>query len=92
MPKTLAFRFDDDLHQQLSIVAQLEDTTITDLVRQAINAMLESKRADGSLAARAEAVLADIEREAASRRDAIATLMGPKAKPTTGKPKSPAGS
>ena len=50
----------------------------------AVIAHLEAKQADGSLAARAQAVLDEIDREAASKREAIATMFG-SAKPETGK-------
>ncbi len=66
--KTLAIRLDDELHAQLSVLAQLSDSSITDEIRQAIEAHLDTKRA--------QAVLDDIEREAEGRKAAIATLFG----------------
>ena len=75
--KTLAIRLEDDLHAQLSVLAQLEELTITDAIRQAIDGFIESKRHNPELTARADAVLADIERDAAARREAIATLFKP---------------
>ena len=75
--KTLAIRLEDDLHAQLSVLAQLEELTVTDAIRQAIEQFIESKRHNPELTARADTVLADIERDAAARREAIATLFKP---------------
>lgn len=74
--KTLAIRLEPELHAQLSLVAQLRASTITDEIRQAIEAHIASLKAGGDLAGKANAVLEDIERDAAARRDAIATLFG----------------
>jgi predicted transcriptional regulator len=74
--KTLAIRLDDDLHAQLSVLAQLENSSITELIRQAIEAHLATKRQQPDIANRAQAVLDDIEREAEARREAIAALFG----------------
>jgi predicted DNA-binding protein len=70
----MAIRLDDELHAQLAVVAQLEATTITDVIRVAIETHLEAKRKDPALAARAEAFRADIDAEALKRRDALSTL------------------
>ena len=74
--KTLAIRLDDDVAAQLAIVAQLEDKPIIGVIREAIDAHLAAKRDEGALAERAEAVLADIDRDAAARKEAIETLFG----------------
>jgi predicted transcriptional regulator len=80
--KTLAIRLEPDLHAQLSLIAQLRESTITDEIRQAIAAHIEACKANPDLAGKASGVLDDIEREAAVRRDAIATLFGAE-QPTT---------
>lgn len=72
--KTLAIRLEDDLHAQLSVVAQLRVSTITDEIRLALENHLEASKSDTELTNRAQAVLDDIEREAKGRKDAIATL------------------
>jgi ferric-dicitrate binding protein FerR (iron transport regulator) len=77
--KTLAIRLEEDQHAQLGMIAQLEELTVTDAIRQAIDQWIEARRSNPQLQARAEAVLADIDRDAATRRDAIATLLGSKA-------------
>ena len=74
--KTLAIRLEPDRHAQLSLIAQLRGSTITDEIRQAIEAHIAAGMADPGLAAQAEGVLEDIEREAEARRAAIAALFG----------------
>jgi predicted DNA-binding protein len=74
--KTLAIRLEPDLHAQLSLVAQLRGSTITDEIRTAIEAHIAAVKTAPELAGKADAVLEEIEREAAARREAIATLFG----------------
>ena len=81
--KTLAIRLPDDLHAQLGLVAQLDELTLTDAIRQAIDQWIESKRSNPQLQQRAEAVLEAIEHEATARRGAIAALLGDQASGTT---------
>ena len=75
--KTLAIRLEPDLHAQLSLVAQLRGSTITDEIRTAIEAHIAAVKTAPELAGKADHVLEEIEREAAARREAIATLFGP---------------
>ena len=88
--KTLAIRLEDDLHAQLSVLAQLRQSTITDEIRTGIENHLEASKSDPELKNRAQAVLDDIEREAKAREAAIATLFSPTAERTSGVSK-PAG-
>lgn len=81
--KTLAIRLDEGLHAQLSMLAQLGGVTVTDAIRQAIEAYVEAQRSQGDLAARAAGALEEIEREAANRRSAIQALFG-EAEPAPG--------
>ena len=74
--KTLAIRLEPALHAQLSLIAQLRASTITDEIRTAIEAHIARPRRPPELAAQSQAVLDDIDREASARRDAIATLFG----------------
>jgi ferric-dicitrate binding protein FerR (iron transport regulator) len=91
--KTLAIRLEEEQHAQLGMIAQLEELTVTDAIRQAIEQWIEVRRTNPELQARAEAVLADIDRDAATRRDAIATLIGTpaptKRRASSGGPKAP---
>ena len=74
MPKTLAIKLEDDTHAQLTILAQLEGMPVSDALKQAVDGYITSKRSQPELKARLESVLADIERDAATRRDAITSL------------------
>jgi hypothetical protein len=60
----------------LTIVSQLESTTIVDQIRDAITAHLEQKVSNGDLSTRAQAALDDIDREAKARKEAIGSLLG----------------
>lgn len=85
--KTLAIRLEPDLHAQLSLIAQLRASTITDEIRTAIEAHIAAVKASPDLAGRADSVLEDIEREAAARREAIATLFGTTEQESTAPPR-----
>jgi plasmid stability protein len=85
--KTLAIRLDDELHAQLSVLAQLSGTSLTDEIRQALEAHLEAQRANPKLSDRAKAVSDAIEHEAQVRQAAIATLFGTPKQPS-GSPKA----
>ena len=74
--KTLAIRLEPDLHAQLSLIAHLRGSTITDEIRQAIEAHVALIGSSTDLAQRADSVLEDIEREADARREAITNLFG----------------
>jgi predicted DNA-binding protein len=82
--KTLAIRLEPDLHQQLSLIAQLGGSTITDEIRTAIKAHLSLMRANPELASKADSALDDIERDAAARREAIASLFSSSDNAATG--------
>lgn len=86
--KTLAIRLDDELHAQLSVLAQLSETSLTDEIRQAIESHLEAKRANPELSARAKQVAEDIEHEAQARQAAITTLFGSSEQPKEAKASS----
>lgn len=77
--KTTAIRLEDELYAQLTVVAQLEGQTVTDAIRTAVIAYIEQRKA--SLSSQADAALAEIEREAAIRRQAITALFGEQAAP-----------
>lgn len=75
--KTLAIQLTDDQHAQLVLISQVEGLSLKDVLKQAVDALIERKRTEPDFAARAQAVLEDIDREAAARRQAIQTLFGP---------------
>jgi len=74
--KTLAIRLPDELHAQLSLVAQLDSLSLTDAIRRAIEEFIERKSAEGDFASRAAAMLEEIDREAAARRQQVEALFG----------------
>ncbi len=95
--KTVAIRLDEDVHAQLVIIAQLSDTTLTEEIRLAVEARIVARKKSGDLSAKAGAVLEDIERDAATRREAIESLFGDrptksgKSSGRTRQPKRPSG-
>ena len=86
--KTLAIRLDDELHAQLSVLAQLSGTSLTDEIRQALEAHLKAKRDNPELTERAKAVSDEIEHEAQARQAAIKTLFGGSEQPKDAKASS----
>lgn len=86
--KTLAIRLDDELHAQLSVLAQLSGTSLTDEIRQALEAHLKAKRSSPELSARAKQVSEEIEHEAQARQAAITTLFGESDQPREAKASS----
>jgi predicted transcriptional regulator len=82
--KTLAVRLSEEVRAQLDIIAQLNDRTVTDEIRLAIEAWIEKTKSDPSVLERAQFVRDEIEREAATKRGAIAAIFDT---PTT-KPKA----
>jgi hypothetical protein len=85
--KTIAARFSDELFALLSMVAELEQSSIVDQIREGVEMLLSLKLANGELAQRAEAALEEIDREAAAKKAALAGLIGT-ASGTQAKPKS----
>ena len=74
--KTLGIRLEEDQHAQLTMIAQLENLSIVDAIRQAIDQWVEARRDRPELKERAQTLLNEIEQEAAARRGAIAALLG----------------
>lgn len=79
--KTLAIRLENDVHMQLTLIAQLKGSTITEEIRQALAAHVVQAMASSDLVSQAESAMAEIEREAAARRDVLAQLFGTSDKP-----------
>ena len=84
--KTLAVRINESTRAQLDIIAQLNDRTVTDEIRLALEAWIEKTKSDPSVLERAEAVRAEIEREAATKREAIAAIFNETKKPARSQP------
>lgn len=75
--KTLGIRFRPDLHTQITVIAQLRGRSFQDEVIAACEAHLAQAKSDPALVTRIQAAIADIDRDAASRRDALAALFSP---------------
>lgn len=90
--KTLAIRLEEDQHAQLTMIAQLEQLTVVDAIRQAIDQWVEARKDRPELKQRAQSLLAEIEQEAAARRGAIAALLGSETAPAVDdSPRRPTG-
>jgi predicted transcriptional regulator len=72
--KTLAIRLDEEVHAQLSALASLRESTITEEIRSAIESHILNAKTSPELSTRAQTVLDEIERESEGRKAAIASL------------------
>lgn len=72
--KPIAVRLNESTRTQLDIIAQLNDRTVTDEIRLAIDAWIEKVKSDPNVQKRAQAVRDEIEREASGKREAIAAI------------------
>jgi hypothetical protein len=77
--RNVALKLDEATYAQVGVLAKLHGHALPDELRQAVTDHLERQRSE--LAERSAEVLADIEREAAARRSAIESLLGPTAAP-----------
>lgn len=72
--RTLAVRITEDLRAQLDIIAQLTGRSATEEIRLALEHWIDRTKSDPAVLKKAEAVRADIERDAQTRRNAIAAI------------------
>ena len=72
--RTLAVRITDDLRAQLDVIAQLNDRSVTEEIRLALEDWIDRSKSDPQVLKRAETVRADIEREAQTKRNAISAI------------------
>lgn len=84
--RTLAVRVTDGLRAQLDVFAQLNDRSVSEEIRMALESWVETSKSDPQVLARAETVRAQIEREAETKRSAISSIFGAEA-PTRGRSK-----
>lgn len=78
--KTIAIRVPPALHQQLVLLAQLGGRPLAEEVRLAVDEHIALRSSEVDLTAQAKVALAEIDKDAASRRAAIESLLeGPKA-------------
>lgn len=74
--RTLAVRISEDLRAQLDIVGQLTGRSATEEIRLALEHWIERTKSDPVILEKAAAVRAEIERDAQTRRNAIAAIFG----------------
>lgn len=89
--RTLAVRISDDLRAQLDVIAQLNNRSVTEEIRIALESWVQTSKSDPKVLARAETVRAEIEREAKTKQSAIEAIFGgttSASKPTRSKPAS----
>ncbi|MBT9605747.1 hypothetical protein [Microbacterium sp.] len=72
--RTLAVRMADGLRAQLDVIAQLNDRSVTEEIRIALESWIETSKSDPKVLARAETVRAEIEREAKTKQSAIEAI------------------
>jgi uncharacterized membrane-anchored protein YjiN (DUF445 family) len=83
--RPLSVRMTEGTRAQLDIIAQLNDRSVTEEVREAIEFWIERSKSDPKVLKRADAVKAEIERDAATKRGAIAAIFD---KPEKEQPKT----
>jgi hypothetical protein len=87
----LAVRMPEDLRTHLDILAQLNGRSTTEECRVALETWVVNAKNDPKVAARAQQVADEIEREASAKRAAISSILGPgKSNKSAPAPKSPA--
>jgi plasmid stability protein len=74
--RVLSLRLDDQTKAQLEVLAQIQQRSLTDECRLGLEAWINASRADPVVLARAAQVREDIERDAKTRREAIAMVLG----------------
>lgn len=75
--RPLSVRMTDDTRAQLDIIAQLNNRSVTEEVREALEHWIEKSKTDPKVLQRAATVKAEIERDAATKRGAIAAIFDP---------------
>lgn len=85
--RTLAVRITDDLRAQLDVIAQLNDRSVTEEIRIALESWVATSKSDPKVLARAETVRAEIEREAQTKRNAISAIFGAEDAPKSRSPR-----
>jgi predicted transcriptional regulator len=85
--RTLAVRIADDLRAQLDVIAQLNDRSVTEEIRIALENWIDRSKSDPKVLQRADTVRAEIEREALVKSNAIDAIFStektkPKAAPS----------
>lgn len=74
--RPLSVRITDGLRAQIEVIAQLNDRSVTEEIRLALEAWVETSKSDPKVLQRAETVRAEIEREAKTKQSAIEAIFG----------------
>lgn len=74
--RPIPVRATDGLRAQLDILAQLNDRSLTEEIRVALEGWVITSKADPKVLERAETVRAEIEREAKTKQSAIQAIFG----------------
>lgn len=74
--RPLSVRITDGLRAQIEVIAQLNDRSVTEEIRLALEAWVETSKTDPKVLQRAETVRAEIEREARTKQSAIEVIFG----------------
>lgn len=74
--RPLSVRITDGLRAQLDVIAQLNDRSVTEEIRLALEAWIETSKSDPKVLQRAETVRAEIDREAKTKQNAIEAIFG----------------
>lgn len=74
--RPLSVRITDGLRAQLEVIAQLNDRSVTEEIRLALEAWVQTSKSDPKVLQRAETVRAEIEREAQTKQSAIEAIFG----------------
>jgi hypothetical protein len=72
--RPLSVRMADSTRAQLDIIAQLNNRSVTDEIRYALEHWIDKSKTDPKVLARAAQVRAEIERESATKQGAIAAI------------------
>ncbi len=83
--KVLSVRTSEDTRAQLEVLAQVNERSVTEETRIALEHWVATSKSDPAVLKRAEQVRADIERDAATKRNAINALLGDKDGKTAGR-------
>lgn len=76
--KVLSVRTSEDTRAQLEVLAQLNERSVTEETRIALEHWVEKSKSDPAVLKRAEQVRAEIERDAETKRNAINAVLGGK--------------
>ena len=74
--RPLSVRVSDGTRAQLEVLADLNERSVTEETRIALESWVEQSKANPEVLKRAEEVRAKIEREAETKRNAIAAVLG----------------